>query len=61
MAFRSVFDKSFKYRNSQCTDIRLTFERIRRAQRQQAQPDSNDQGAKVVATIGRSRLPVAAK
>jgi len=63
MAFRSVFDKGFKYRNAHSTDIRLTFERIRREQRlqeqrlqeQRAQSTDGDHSAKVVATIGRSR------
>ena len=64
MAFRSIFDKSFEYRNAHSTDIRLTFERIRREQRlkeEQDQAGCADQGAKVVATIGRSRPSVAAK
>jgi hypothetical protein len=33
MAFKSIFHREFKYRNADCTDVRLTFERIRREQR----------------------------
>jgi len=63
MTFRSVFNKSFKYRNAQSTDIRLTFQRIRREQRlqeQRAQSGDGDHSAKVIATIGR-RDTLAAK
>ena len=63
MAFKSIFDKSFKYRNSSATDVRQTFERIKREQRLQEQhargADCDDRSAKVVATIGRSRPPAA--
>jgi hypothetical protein len=34
MAFKSLLDPSFNYRNSASTDVRLTFERIRREQRE---------------------------
>ena len=64
MAFRSIFDKSFRYRNSQATDVRLTFERIRREERlrkQQAEAGFGEQDAKIVATIPRSRPQVATK
>jgi hypothetical protein len=37
MAFKSVFDKTFRYRDSSSTDIRQTFERLRREQRLQEQ------------------------
>jgi hypothetical protein len=33
MAFKSVFDPAFKYRTAVATDIRATFERVRREQR----------------------------
>jgi hypothetical protein len=36
MAFKSVLDPSFNYRNSMSTDIRVTFERVRRELEQQA-------------------------
>ena len=29
MAFKSIYDPDFKYRNALSTDIRLTFQRIR--------------------------------
>jgi hypothetical protein len=37
MAFKSVFNPDFKYRSANATDVRRTFERIRREQRK-AQP-----------------------
>lgn len=33
MAFKTVFDADFKYRNADTTDVSLTFARIRREQR----------------------------
>jgi hypothetical protein len=38
MAFKSVFDPAFKYRTAVSTDIRQTFERIRREQQLAQQP-----------------------
>jgi hypothetical protein len=35
MAFKSIFGKTFTYRNALTTDIRQTFERARREQRRQ--------------------------
>ena len=32
MAFKSILDRQFKYHNAVSTDIRKTFERIRREQ-----------------------------
>ena len=32
MAFKPIFDRDFKYRNADRTDVRLTFRRIRRQQ-----------------------------
>jgi hypothetical protein len=54
MAFKSILDPDFKYRNAASTDVRKTFERIRREQRlNNERPDDNgDLGSKVVATIG---------
>ena len=55
MAFKTVFDAGFKYRNADTTDVRLTFARIRREQRK-AQARNERDGllkAKVVA-IGSS-------
>ena len=34
MAFKSLLDPSFTYRNAASTDLRLTFERIKREQRE---------------------------
>jgi hypothetical protein len=34
MAFKSLLDPSFTYRNAASTDVRLTFERIRRELRE---------------------------
>ena len=34
MAFRSLFDRSFKYRSSLSTDVRRTFERAKRELRE---------------------------
>jgi hypothetical protein len=51
MAFKSVFDPDFKYRTADLTDVRLTFERIRREQRK-AQRAALEAENKVVARIG---------
>lgn len=57
MTFKSILDPDFKYRNSSATDVRKTFERIRRRQRRSelaAQPRQQPQDrGKVVATIGK--------
>lgn len=59
MAFKSILDPEFKYRNAASTDVRKTFERIRREQRVKEQAAASSEaehhGAKVVATIGRQR------
>jgi hypothetical protein len=33
MSFKSILDPEFKYRNAASTDVRKTFERIRKEQR----------------------------
>jgi hypothetical protein len=49
MAFKSVFDPAFKYRTAVSTDIRKTFERIRREQQSnQQQPQREERRLKVV-------------
>ena len=62
MAFKSILDSNFKYRNAASTDVRKTFERIRREQRFSDQAvsssDNEHRGAKVVATIGQQRVQV---
>jgi hypothetical protein len=57
MAFRSILDQNFKYRNAAATDLSKTFERIRREQRlaTDASRTTDHPGAKVVATIGGAR------
>jgi hypothetical protein len=57
MAFRSILDQNFKYRNAASTDLSKTFERIRREQRGATNDPrtTNSPGAKVVATIGGPR------
>jgi hypothetical protein len=56
MAFKSILDPDFTYRNALSTDVRKTFERIRREQRLSEQPagsgDNENHGAEVVAKIG---------
>ena len=55
MKYKSILDPNFKYRDSRSTDLRKTFERVRREQRlsrQQAPSQEPENRAKVVATIG---------
>lgn len=52
MAFKSVLDPQFKYRNAVSTDLRKTFERIRREQELQRERAAEKQAdAKVVVQI----------
>jgi hypothetical protein len=55
MSFKSILDPEFKYRNAASTDVRKTFERIRREQQrmEQEREDVADEygSAKVVARI----------
>ena len=61
MSFRSILDPEFKYRNAASTDVRKTFERIRREQRldEERRSAATDYGsAKVIARIEhRQRAP----
>jgi hypothetical protein len=59
MAFKSILDRTFKYRNAISTDVRHTFERVKREQRlQQTSGEANgNHTAKVVVTIGHGRSP----
>ena len=62
MGFKSILDSEFKYRNAASTDVRKTFERIRREQQrveQERQNVADEYGsAKVVARIThRNRTP----
>jgi hypothetical protein len=51
MAFKSLLDPTFSYRNAANTDLRITFERVRREQ-QEAQRQRECDAAKVIAIIG---------
>jgi hypothetical protein len=54
MGFKSILDPEFKYRNAASTDVRKTFERIRREQQldQKRRYVAEDYGStKVVARI----------
>jgi hypothetical protein len=51
MPFKSLLDPSFTYRNAANTDVRLTFERVKREQEALRQRDREP--AKVVAIIGK--------
>jgi hypothetical protein len=61
MSFKSILDADFKYRNAASTDVRKTFERIRREQRLEEERRLSAPGfgsAKVVARIEhRQRAP----
>ncbi len=61
MSFKSILDPEFKYRNAASTDVRKTFERIRREQRldEERRSAATDYGsAKVIARIEhRQRAP----
>jgi hypothetical protein len=51
MSFKTVFDPHFKYRPADCTDLRLTFARIRRAQQRAQRRADADASSKVVGRI----------
>jgi hypothetical protein len=52
MSFKSILDPEFKYRNAASTDVRKTFERIRKERLEQERRVASDYGSsKVVARI----------
>ena len=51
MAFKSLLDPTFTYRNAANTNVRATFERVRREQ-QEARRQRECDAAKVIAIIG---------
>jgi hypothetical protein len=51
MSFKTVFDPHFKYRPADCTDLRLTFARIRRAQQRAQRRADAGASSKVVGRI----------
>ncbi len=58
MGFKSILDPEFKYRNAASTDVRKTFERIRKERVEQERRVANDFGSsKVVARITNRRTP----
>lgn len=58
MGFKSILDPEFKYRNAASTDVRKTFERIRKERLEQERRAANDYGSpKVVARINNRRTP----
>jgi hypothetical protein len=58
MSFKSILDPEFKYRNAASTDVRKTFERIRKERLEQERRVANDYGSsKVVARITNRRTP----
>jgi hypothetical protein len=58
MGFKSILDPEFKYRNAASTDVRKTFERIRKERLEQERRVANEYGSsKVVARITNRRTP----
>jgi hypothetical protein len=57
MSFKSVLDPTFTYRNAANTDVRLTFERVRREQEEEAQRERLRDAGKVVAILGNGVPP----
>jgi hypothetical protein len=58
MSFKSILDPEFKYRNAASTDVRKTFERIRKERLEQERRVASDYGSsKVVARIANRRTP----
>ena len=60
MAFRSILDPKFQYRNSASTDITQTFKRVRGELRQQSSQGAGSLTSKVVG-IGKGTRGIQAK
>jgi hypothetical protein len=56
---KSILDRSFRYTKSVDTDLRKTFARIRREQRQHGEPLVEDRSRKVVPITQRGRATAA--
>ncbi|HEY9447050.1 MAG TPA: hypothetical protein VIQ62_08245 [Burkholderiales bacterium] len=61
MSFKTVFDPHFKYRPADCTDLRLTFARIRRAQQRAQRRADAGTSSKVVGRIAPAANSAAAQ
>lgn len=59
-AMKSILDRSFRYTKSVDTDLRKTFARIRREQRQQGQLSPLEEGSRKVVPIGQRERATAA-
>jgi hypothetical protein len=57
---KSILDRSFRYTKSVDTDLRKTFARVRREQRQQGQLLPLEEGSQKVVPIGRNGRATAA-
>ena len=57
---KSILDRSFRYTKSVDTDLRKTFARVRREQRQQGQLPPVDDGSRKVVPIGHAGRATAA-
>ena len=55
MAFKSLLDPSFTYRNAASTDVRLTFDRIRREQREKRRQAEQQEAKKLGVLASASR------
>jgi len=61
VAFKSILDPKFEYRNAASTDITQTFKRARGELRQQSSQRAGGLTAKVVGSIGKSTQGIRSK
>ena len=59
MAFKSLLDPSFTYRNAASTDVRLTFDRIRRELREKRRQAEQQEGERMGVLANASRADAA--